>query len=216
MDGTLLDISHYIERVTSTPRSTRRAEYAAATHQAILDAARGLFGERGYFATRVEDIASVARVAAPTVYAAGGKPGLLRELMDAWCSAPVIGDTYGRVQELSDGAEILRLTAAGVGQVRREWGDVMRVVLATAPHDPAVAEVLATATGLYRDGMRITAERLKAIGALRDRIGVAEAADVLWFYFGYSGYFTLVDDNGWTPERAQDWLGESAGKALLR
>jgi len=135
--------------------------------------------------------------------------------MDAWCSAPVIEDTYAKVQQLADGAEILRLTAAGIRQVREQWGDVMRVVLATAPHDPAVAEVLATATGLYRQGMRVTAERLAATGSLRAGTTVPEAADVLWFYFGYSGWFTLTDDNGWPADRAERWLAESARAALL-
>ena len=46
---------------------TRRQEYAQATRQAILDAARKLFAERGYFATKVDDIAAEARVAPATV-----------------------------------------------------------------------------------------------------------------------------------------------------
>ena len=55
-------------------RMTRRDEYAQATRQAILDAARQLFAERGYFATKVDDIAAKARVAPATVYAVtGGK-----------------------------------------------------------------------------------------------------------------------------------------------
>jgi AcrR family transcriptional regulator len=53
---------------------TRRAEYAHATCQAILCEARRLFSERGYFATKVDEIASGARVAPATVYAVwGGK-----------------------------------------------------------------------------------------------------------------------------------------------
>jgi len=87
---------------------------------------------------------------------------------------------------------------------------------ATAPHDPAVARVLATATGLYRAGMRRTAERLAELDALRDGLDVAAATDILWFYFGYSAYFTLIDDNGWTAERSEQWLSRSAGNALLR
>jgi AcrR family transcriptional regulator len=49
---------------------SRRQDYAKATRQAIQTAARTLFAQRGgYFATRVEDIASQARVAPATVYA---------------------------------------------------------------------------------------------------------------------------------------------------
>ena len=31
-----------------------------------------------------------------------------------------------------------------------------------------------------------------------------EAADVLWFYLGLAGFFTLVDDNGWTFAKAEE------------
>ena len=54
------------------PGGTRREEYAEATRQAILEAARRLFRERGYFATKVDEIAAMARVAPATVYAVDG------------------------------------------------------------------------------------------------------------------------------------------------
>jgi Bacterial regulatory proteins, tetR family len=44
----------------STPGIKRREEYAQATQQAIVDAARRLFSERGYFSTKVDDIAALA------------------------------------------------------------------------------------------------------------------------------------------------------------
>src|SRR5208282_3874935 len=47
----------------------RREEYAQATRQAIVDAARRLFSERGYFCVKVDEIAALARVAPATVYA---------------------------------------------------------------------------------------------------------------------------------------------------
>jgi hypothetical protein len=39
--------------------------------------------------------------------------------------------------------------------------------------------------------------------------------DILWFYFGYAGFFTLVDDNGWSYPRAEQWLCTTAAAALL-
>ena len=48
------------------PKRTRRQDYAEATRQAIIGAARKLFAERGYFATKVADIAAEARVAPAT------------------------------------------------------------------------------------------------------------------------------------------------------
>ena len=32
---------------------------------------------------------------------------------------------------------------------------------------------------------------------------VDDATDVLWFYFGHSAFFTLMDDNGWSADRSK-------------
>jgi AcrR family transcriptional regulator len=197
-------------------RPGRRAEYAATTRQAVVDAARRLFAEQGFFATKVDDIAAEARVAPVTVYqACGGKQGLLHTLMEAWNAAPVIETTYRQIADMQDGGEILRVTASGTRAVREEWGDIMRVILATAPHDLAAAQTLAVATGRYRAGFQRTADRLAEIGALREGVEVGTAVDVLWFYFGYHSYFTLVDDNKWSLTTAEDWLLGQARAALL-
>jgi AcrR family transcriptional regulator len=199
-----------------TPRG-RRADYAALTRRAIIDAARALFAAKGFFATTVEDIASSARVAPATVYAVGGgKHGLLRALMDEWQNAPVIEATFEHIAALSDGEAILRATAAGTREMREEWGDVMRTVLATAPHDPRVAEALASVTASYRQAVQHVVQRLADTGALNPGTSVAAAADILWFYFGYSSYFTLTDENGWTLPQAEKWLLAQASTTLLR
>lgn len=37
-------------------------------------------------------------------------------------------------------------------------------------------------------------------------VPLAAAVDILWFYFGYSAYFTCVDENGWALARSESWL----------
>jgi hypothetical protein len=44
----------------------------------------------------------------------------------------------------------------------------------------------------------------------------AAASDVLWFYFGYSSYFTLTDENAWSLGEAEKWLLAQASATLLR
>ena len=196
---------------------SRRDEYAEATRRAIVDAARRLFSERGYFATRVEEIAELARVAPATVYAvSGGKQGLLRTLIELGATAPVVTATIREVQELDDPIAILRRVAAACRGMREDFGDIMRVMLTTAPHDACAADSLATETRHYRQAFVPIAQRLAALGALRSGTDAAEAVDVLWFYFGYSGFFTLHDENGWSYDRAEQWLCRAAGRALLK
>jgi AcrR family transcriptional regulator len=200
-----------------TASISRREEYAEATRQAILAAARRLFSERGYFATKVDDIAALARVAPATVYAvSGGKQGLLRTLMEIWTNAPIVAATLIRIEELDDPTAILRLVASSCRSMREQCGDVVRVLLVTAPHDRAVAESLAIATARYRQAFVSVAHRLENLNALQAGMDASQAVDVLWFYFGYSGLFTLHDENGWTYERAERWLCDKACVALLR
>jgi len=201
----------------SAERPSRRREYAEATRRAIVDAARKLFSQRGYFATKVDDIADLARVAPATVYAvSGGKHGLLRTLMDLWTTAPAVESTIHSIEQLDQPEAILRLCASTCCGMRHDFGDIIRVILNTAPNDPEVAETLATATDRYRKALVRIGRRLVKLGGLRKAIELEEAVDVLWFYFGYWGLFTLLDDNGWSYDRAGKWLGDQAILALLR
>jgi AcrR family transcriptional regulator len=196
---------------------SRREEYAEATRRAIVAAARQLFSERGYFATKVDEIAALARVAPATVYAvSGGKQGLLRTLMETAITDPIVDATIEHVAQLDEPLAILNRVAATVRCMREESGDIMRVLLNTAPHDKAVSESLGIATARYRKAFAPVAQRLMDLDALRQDLDLDQAVDVLWFYFGYSGLFTLHDENGWSYERAERWLCNEASRALLR
>lgn len=195
----------------------RREEYAQATRQAILDAARRLFSERGYFSTKVDEIAAFARVAPATVYAvSGGKHGLLNTLIEIWTAAPLVPTAISRMEAMNDPAAIVRLVASVCRSMREEFGDIVRVTMTTAPHDPAISESLNAATTRYRQACLAVAQRLSELGALRDGIDPKQAADVLWFYFGHSGFHILHDENGWPYEQAEQWLCHEATRALLR
>jgi AcrR family transcriptional regulator len=199
-----------------SPSLSRREQYALATRQAILDAARKLFWERGYFATKVDDVAAEAGVAPATVYAVvGGKAGMLRELTQMWVTEPAIDTTLRFVRSANDPREVILYLAHASRTRREQFGDVMHILLVTAPHDSGVAEHLRPATERYRATTVIIAKRLARLGGLRADIDAAYAADVLWFYFGYSSYFTLHDDNGWNYEQAEHWLAEQACRELL-
>jgi AcrR family transcriptional regulator len=206
---------------TTSPRSRqglrRREEYAQATRQAIIDAARRLFCERGYFSTKVDEIAALARVAPATVYAvSGGKHGLLNTLIEIWAAAPMVATTIESIEAMDDPAAILRTVAATGRRIREEFGDIIRVAVTTAPHDQAVFQSLAAATAHYRQAFVPIAQRLLDLGALHGRMDVNQAVDIFWFYFGYAALFTLHDDNGWSWERAEEWLCDQANCALLR
>jgi AcrR family transcriptional regulator len=174
-----------------------------------------LFSRKGYVLTTVEDIAKEARVAPTTVYAVtGGKQGLIRALVDRWSQAPIVAESLAALADLTDPDEVLRHAAADVRSMREDCGDIMRILLTTAPHNEAVSEGLAAGTERYRSAAASVAVRLGEVGGLHPDMTVQQATDILWFYFGYAGYFTLVDDNGWSYDQAEQWLVKQAGMAL--
>ena len=197
--------------------ASRREEYAEQTRQAILGAARELFSKRGYFSTTVEDIAKKARVASITVYvAAGGKSGLLRTLTDAWSTAPLLESSYQKIIELSNPVAMLEVVANTARRIREDFGDVVILMLATAPHDKDVSENLSLATSRYRMSIRMVVQHLIKLEALKEGITEDHAVDVLWFYFGYWGLYSLHVENGWDYDKSEKWLCDAAVHALLR
>lgn len=196
---------------------SRREQYAEQTRQAILVAARELFSKRGYFSTTVDDIAKLACVASVTVYVvAGGKSGLLRTLTDQWSTTPLIEACHMRVLELDDPVEVLRLVANTARKIREDFGDIVVLMLATAPHDKDVSESLSLATSRYRQSIRNVVQKLIRLQALLQGMTEDDAVDVLWFYFGYWGLYTLHVENGWNYDQAEKWLCDAAVNALLQ
>lgn len=71
------------EEPTSSPPGTRSERRKARTAMAILDAAERLFLERGFAATRMEDLSQTADVALGSIYSHfGDKEGVYAALID--------------------------------------------------------------------------------------------------------------------------------------
>jgi AcrR family transcriptional regulator len=201
---------------SSTAPASRRAEYAQATRQAILDAARDLFVRKGYFGTKVEEIARAARVAPATVYAVGGgKHGLLRTLIESGTTAEDIPGILARIESLSEPHELIRFLVHATRVKFEQWSGLMRQVAAAAPQEPTVRESQRIAHESLRGGLTLTAQRLAGMGALREGLDVTRAADVLWFYLSNAAYFIRTDDLGWSLDESEAWLNETLPFALL-
>jgi len=194
-----------------------RKQYAEETRKSILRAARTLFAERGYVKTRVEDIAALAGVAAVTVYtSAGGKSGILQALVDIWTTSPVRSAATESIQLSQDPLQVMAIAGRTACSMREEFADIIYAIQDAAPYDDAVATNLEVATQRYRGSCLMVAEKLESLGALRSDLSVTRARDVLWFYFGYWGLFTLHNENEWSYADAERWLIDAASHAILK
>ena len=126
--------------------SERRTRQAAETRAQILTAAQQLFGKRGYAATTVEDIAERAGVAAPTVYAAGGKRELLEQVIEdvvtAGLGTPVgAGVDSPRLADLDDVDSVIAHHLANIRALKHRGASAHSVLwrAATTDAEPPIA-----------------------------------------------------------------------------
>jgi AcrR family transcriptional regulator len=197
-------------------RSVIRERSAVLTRNAILSAAEELFAKNGYTLTTVSQVADAAEVAANTVYTVfGGKAALVAALADRGMADPVISQTLDDVRTAPDGATVIRAASAGACATARRQARTIAILHDNVAADPLIAEAAGRADSLQRDRLGQIASRLAELGALRDGMGQAEAADVLWYYLGHASW-RMLRRMGWTWKRCEAWLNEQADAALLR
>lgn len=198
------------------PRRSRRDEYAEQTRRDVVDAARSLFAQRGYFATTVSDIAAAARVSAGTVYQqCGGKQGLLRTLMDSWTTAPLVQETLDAVNAADTLDEALRVLADSYLEFWRQFDDIVQLVAATAAHDSEATEALTQAIVRHRTALHEIAQKIRALGAFTGSFSDDDFADITLYHYGpQNGFHFTVSVLGWTEERARDFLSAQFAHSL--
>jgi AcrR family transcriptional regulator len=183
----------------------------------VIDAARRLFAENGFFQTKVEQIAKLSRVSPATVYAqCGGKQGLLRSLMDSWTQSPMVDESYQESLTAADAALVMRTLSTAYLQITKQWGDVIRVVIDVAPHDDGSGAVLATAQRRHNRNLGEICRHLQDIGALRDDVDARLARRIITYYYGIDGLLRTREVFGWSLERSNEWLLAHASAAVLR
>jgi AcrR family transcriptional regulator len=196
--------------------SPRRQQAAAATREAIIEAAQELFAAQGYGRTTVAQIAEAARVAANTVYTSvGGKPQLLAAITAGGTGDPDVAETLAAVARTTDPAEVIRLTAAGTRRVNERHAKAVAILLDSAQADPAAANMLRYAVHRYRDALATLARRLEDLGAVEPP-DLNRAADVFWYLFGWMSWRILTADLDWSWDEAEQWLAQRGIDALLQ
>ena len=202
--------------------SPRRREQARATRHAVLEAARGLFIERGYVGTTIEAIAAGANVAPETVYAVfGTKRSLLSELVDVSIagsdSAPPIleQDPAQQIRDEPDPHRRIRLLASLGRSILERRAAVDEVVRGAAAADPEIASLRDLGKAQRFAGQRELLRMVVGAAGLREGLDVETAADVLYAIGSPETYRLLVIDRGWSGPRFERWYAETLERLLL-
>jgi AcrR family transcriptional regulator len=207
------------DRSPAPRRDQARTRLARA---AVIDAARGLFLERGYGATTVEAISERAEVPPATVYRLfSSKHGILKSLLDV----SIVGDHEGVPMADRPGIRALlrdpdpREQLAGfVGitvRVNERIGPLYRILVSAAGTDPDAAALLDELNQQRQRGQRTIAHSLARAGALRPELRERDAADIIHALMSPELYRLLVLDRAWKAERYQRWLVRTLDEQLL-
>lgn len=196
---------------------SRRDEYAELTWQAVVTAARELFGEKGYSGTTVQEIARRARVSPATVYAQnGGKQGLLETLMDTWTAGALVRDIIDACAAARTASEKLDVLAHGYVTLVDSAGDIIRIVTDAAATAPVAAAFLETANQRHHDALLEIAAQLRETGDLANGISDEDVANIIYFHFRFEQFTLAAHEFGWGEARARDWIRERVGAAILK
>jgi AcrR family transcriptional regulator len=203
--------------------SSSRKEAAGLTRQTIIEAARGVFLEKGYAAATMPAIAQAAGVALDTVYATvGKKPALFRLLIERAISGgdgavPAEEREYVRaIRAETDAAKKLRIYAAALRRIQQELAPLFRVLQGAAPLDPELAALWQSISQRRAKNMRLLAADLAATGRLRPDLSVEKAADIIWAMNAPEFYLLLIEQRRWSPAEFEEWLADTWVRLLLK
>jgi AcrR family transcriptional regulator len=209
----------YHRSMTSPRRyvSPHREKAAAQTRASILREAAALFAERGYGRVTVADIATEVGIAKKTVFAsAGSKADILDQIVDQAVAESGYMQSVTHILGLGTADEVLRALAHGTRLGNEGQSTAQEAIRKALPVHENGEELWERATAAYREALRTVAEHLAAIDAAPDRLSARETADLLWLWFGPTGWRTLVAESGWSWDRAEEALHRTALATLSR
>jgi AcrR family transcriptional regulator len=208
-----------VARTYSTPV---RSAQAAASRQAILDAAFRLFARQGYTATTLTSIADEAGVAVETLYKHfQSKPGLLQHLL----AREVTGEDAAPVS-----------TGLTVAQLEKSSGDcdppdrlrgicalARQVYERTAVLQAIFIEAAGASAELRRQWRDNRARRVHDVRTLLQSladgeglvVSLEQAVDVTWAVGGPEVFTLLTQERGWDADRYEAWLFHTLHTQLL-
>ena len=188
----------------------------------MLEAATGVFLDRGYAGTTVRAVAAEAGVSVPTIEALfGTKARLLKAAIDvaiAGDDEPVAVLDRPSAKAASKAASLgdfLSIVAGMVADAQeRSAGLVLAVFEGSsrdtdleALKDQMVAQREATAAWVVRG--------LTRLAQLRPGCTVAEAVDVVWLLMDPALFVRLTRQRGWVAHGYRDWLADALARLLV-
>jgi AcrR family transcriptional regulator len=197
-----------------------RTEQAAQTRRRILDAAARVFEEQGFAGARIEDIATRAGVAVPTVYKGfTNKPTLLVGALNR----AMAGDGDAAIDQQSwftdqlqepDPVRQLQLVARNARRLCERAGPLLAVLRSAAALDADLATAWDDIAVQRLERSSQTAESLIAKAGRRVRLTRDDTALTLYALTEPELFLTFTT-NGKTADHYETWLADTLCRSAL-
>ncbi len=203
-----------MEEVNSHEKPSRR-DRAKATRVTILRAAKEEFATAGYHGATMASIAARAGVAVQTVHFVFHTKGeLLGAVVDHSVEGedsvpPPLSDWFIAAEAEPDARDALRHFIRGSSTIMAGASALNDVVRAAARSDPDAEANFRRVERLRTESYVKFLNSILAKGELRADVDGAKAVDILLVMLSPRTYLGLVEDRGWTPEQAIDWLADA-------
>ena len=194
--------------------SPRREAQAQVTRGRLLDAARGLFADRGWAGTTLRAVADEAGVAEPTVYAVfGSKAGLAKALLDVVDSEANVPELFRDLRVAASPREQLVAVARFERRLYDGARDIVRMLHDGSRTNDELAAAYADGEARGEEGRRRVFETW-APDVLREGVDIQHALDVSSLVFSFEAW-ELLTARGWTSDRIADWCVDVLTRELL-
>lgn len=178
------------------------------TRTQILEAARGMFEEHGYYGAGLGAVAKQAGVSRQAIYLHfPSKAELLTDLhlhIFATDVVPVI-ERHPITDEMT-GLDALDATIAIDVEVASKVWRIHEALTTARRQHPEVEETLHPREEERYGELLVLGRRLKREGTLPRKIGAGLFADMLWGLGGIGTYRSLVIERGWSLDQYRRWV----------
>ena len=213
----MLEFQRLAERKQRTYKSVTRERQAAETRCRIIGAADRLLRTKGFSGMTIKAVAKRAHVSVPTVYAIfKSKTGILMDLLDQSMFGPDYDEVVRYARSATDPETRLRRAAAVARQIRSAQSAVFELMRGAGVVAPELANLEQQRERLRYEREENVITFLRESGRLRKGLGHQAARDIFWMLTGGDVYRMLVRERGWSPQKYEDWLGDTLVKLLLR
>lgn len=174
----------------------------------ILEAAREIFEELGYYGAGLEAVAKKAGVSRQAIYLHFPSKVELLTALHLHVFETDVAPALARhpITDEMSGLETLDATiAVDVEVVDKVWRIHESLTVARRQH-PEVDQTLIPREKEHYDGLLDVAYRLERDGALPMGMSVGLFADMLWGLMNLGTYRHLVVERGWPLDRYRQWV----------